>query len=206
MGQSLLLCVPDMASPWFQVTLLLFMSFRKLSCTSPIQLPEEIPEGATYCTNVCDDYDCRLECEYDELDYGGDVCDYQCFEEGGCSVTYNGPPRDGPVFGSCSPAAYRGGSCTSTPPECVECKEVKSCNIGVDPVPTTRPRVVVDPVPGDLCSYECNANGGCTVRYTGPFRNGRVAGSCFPESFGGRCSGTPPECEDCNRVKYCVEN
>ena len=31
------------------------------------------------------------------------------------------------------------------------------------------------------------------------------SGSCFPQSFGGDCSGTPPECEDCNRVVYCQE-
>ena len=35
------------------------------------------------------------------------------------------------------------------------------------------------------------------------FRSGNTQGSCFAASFGGRCSGTPPECQDCNRVKNC---
>jgi len=30
-------------------------------------------------------------------------------------------------------------------------------------------------------------------------------GSCFPDSFGGSCSGTPRECQDCNRAITCQE-
>ena len=53
------------------------------------------------------------------------------------------------------------------------------------------------------CKYECQGNRGCMVTYIGPSRPGKVSGSCFPASFGGSCSGTPPECQDCNRAVSC---
>ena len=74
----------------------------------------------------------------------------------------------------------------------------------------------------ELCAYGCKARGGCTVRYTGPPRGGPSIGdfistitkivtkitiydynqgSCFPAAFGGSCSGTPPECRDCNKAR-----
>ena len=56
---------------------------------------------------------------------------------------------------------------------------------------------------GNDCDYKCNANGGCTVKYVGPPRAGKISGSCFPQSFGGSCSGTPRECQDCNNVLTC---
>lgn len=37
------------------------------------------------------------------------------------------------------------------------------------------------------------------------FRRGKTQGSCFPDSFGGECSGTPRECQDCNRAIRCQE-
>ena len=39
----------------------------------------------------------------------------------------------------------------------------------------------------------------------GPPRGGNTVGSCFPSLFGGTCSGTPAECEDCNKVVTCEE-
>merc|ERR1711884_545121 len=53
------------------------------------------------------------------------------------------------------------------------------------------------------CDYQCEANGGCRVKYVGPSRPGQLSGSCFPQSFGGSCSGTPPECRDCIDVLNC---
>merc|ERR1719215_739569 len=53
------------------------------------------------------------------------------------------------------------------------------------------------------CRYECQSNGGCQVTYIGTFRPGQTQGSCFPASFGGSCSGTPRECQDCNRALNC---
>ena len=58
------------------------------------------------------------------------------------------------------------------------------------------------------CDYKCNPSGtkgdrGCTVRYIGPNRPGQISGSCFPNSFGGSCPGTPPECQDCNKAIFC---
>merc|ERR1712150_137736 len=53
------------------------------------------------------------------------------------------------------------------------------------------------------CRYECQSNGGCKVTYIGPSRPGKLSGSCFPASFGGSCSGTPQECQDCNKALNC---
>ena len=58
----------------------------------------------------------------------------------------------------------------------------------------------------DQCDYECQSSGGCNVRYTGPPRGGPTTGSCFPPLFGGSCSGTPPECLDCNKALDCTES
>merc|ERR1712179_107853 len=53
------------------------------------------------------------------------------------------------------------------------------------------------------CRYQCKSNGGCQVTYIGPSRPGQLSGSCFPKSFGGSCSGTPSECQDCNQALNC---
>lgn len=58
----------------------------------------------------------------------------------------------------------------------------------------------------NLCRYRCTDGGGCEVHYTGPPRRGKTKGSCFPFSFGGGCSGTPRECQDCNRAINCRES
>jgi len=75
------------------------------------------------------------------------------------------------------------------------------------------PSLMATPFPGlgpdlgssnyEVCKYSCLDSGACEVRYTGRPRSGNTKGSCFPASFGGRCSGTPSECQDCNRVKNC---
>merc|ERR1719219_1283846 len=70
------------------------------------------------------------------------------------------------------------------------------------------PPLVYDNIGGrevDNCKYFCAPRGGCSVQYVGPPRAGRSSGSCFPHSFGGSCSGTPPECRDCNQVMTCSE-
>ena len=53
----------------------------------------------------------------------------------------------------------------------------------------------------DICTYNCNKNGGCSVRIesTG-FVNGATLGSCFSERFGGTCSGIPERCDSCLAV------
>lgn len=57
----------------------------------------------------------------------------------------------------------------------------------------------------DVCDYQCQESGGCQVMYTGPPRGGNTFGSCFPSLFGGTCSGTPSECEDCNQIISCED-
>jgi len=58
----------------------------------------------------------------------------------------------------------------------------------------------------DLCQYNCLDKGVCEVLYIGPRRTGNIQGSCFPARFGGGCSGTPPECQECNRVINCEKS
>merc|ERR1719342_877876 len=53
------------------------------------------------------------------------------------------------------------------------------------------------------CDYKCTDGGACQVTYVGPPRAGRTQGSCFPRDFGGNCSGTPRECQDCNQAITC---
>ena len=46
--------------------------------------------------------------------------------------------------------------------------------------------------------YNCNNNGGCSVAIkTTKFITGNTLGSCFSQSFGGKCSGIPDACENC---------
>merc|ERR1712004_22695 len=49
------------------------------------------------------------------------------------------------------------------------------------------------------CRYTCQNNGGCQVR------DGGTLGSCFPDSFGGSCSGIPRGCRNCNQILSCPE-
>lgn len=52
----------------------------------------------------------------------------------------------------------------------------------------------------DPCSYSCESNGGCSVKYIGSLRTGLSTGVCFS----GSCSGTPPECKNCDQVLNCT--
>ena len=48
------------------------------------------------------------------------------------------------------------------------------------------------------CVYNCNDNGGYSVAIkTTKFITGNTLGSCFSQSFGGKCSGIPDACENC---------
>merc|ERR1712180_45483 len=47
------------------------------------------------------------------------------------------------------------------------------------------------------CDYRCTNGGGCEVSFGG------TLGSCFPRDFGGSCSGTPRQCQDCNQAINC---
>ena len=160
-------------------------------------------------------------------------CDYKCTKNGGCSVQYIGPARAGnsKVFfekkisatiniyiyisqGTCFPKSF-GGKCRGTPRECDECNAVLTDCEEWESQPETRHSSVkvaagqiaemVDTVGRDNCKYECQQNGSCTSSYMGPPRAGPRKGSCYPESFGGNCSGIPKECQDCNRAKNCPE-
>merc|ERR1719245_1817720 len=126
-----------------------------------------------------------------------DVCDYQCTDGHGCKVNYVGPPRGGRTSGSCFPRSF-GGKCSGTPPECLPCNQAIDCSPQQPTGPTTHR--------DKLCSYSCSNSGGCSTRYVGPARRGRVSGSCFSALFGGSCLGTPPECRHCNQVLQCPNN
>ena len=74
---------------------------------------------------------------------------------------------------------------------------------------TTRPpstrKTTTQTSSDDVCDYQCKPGGSCIVKYTGPLRSGQTSGSCFPRSFGGSCSGTPRECQECKSVLTCPE-
>ena len=51
---------------------------------------------------------------------------------------------------------------------------------------------------GGTCTYNCKSNGGCEVYFKADgLYSGASKGSCFPQSFGGDCIGTPKFCEKC---------
>ena len=123
------------------------------------------------------------------------------------------------ILGSCFPQSF-GGSCSGTPSECQDCNKRLNCQEGGGSEGGSNRRVIEispnirgsnnrfggnDKNPTD-CKYECTNNGGCKAKYIGPPRKGYTSGSCFPESFGGGCSGTPPECQDCNQKVSCSKN
>ena len=158
-------------------------------------------------------------------------CKYECQGNGGCEVTYIGPSRPGQLSGSCFPASF-GGSCSGTPRECQDCNRAVSCSSGGSSSNSRtsggsssngRPsggggsggenmdiftcllfnEIILGSKSDRNCKYECQSNRGCMVTYIGQSRPGQLSGSCFPASFGGSCSGTPPECQDCNRAVNC---
>ena len=103
--------------------------------------------------------------------------------------------------------------CANVPSGCLRCDDVCSSRDGNkdkldyfanrprnQPSP---PRTPSRPSSSQVCDYQCNKNGGCTVTYVGPSRPGKGSGSCFPDDFGGSCSGTPNECQNCNQVLSC---
>ena len=51
------------------------------------------------------------------------------------------------------------------------------------------------------CSYRCEEEGACSVKYVGPSRPGETQASCESSYTNRNCSGKIPECEDCNKVK-----
>ena len=53
----------------------------------------------------------------------------------------------------------------------------------------------------DECVYNCQQSGGCSVRIVSSgFISGPTLGSCFSESFGGKCSGIPERCDSCSKI------
>merc|ERR1739844_870098 len=57
---------------------------------------------------------------------------------------------------------------------------------------------------GQECRYTCKNDGGCRVKFESDSSfSGASGGSCFPDSFGGSCIGTPSKCSDCNRKVSC---
>merc|ERR1712150_347026 len=121
----------------------------------------------------CNDRDCREACDR-ASSFGG--CDPNGFLGFLCQhVGGNSNPQGGGAGGSGSGGWPSGGS---------------SSNSGGSKSDTN-------------CRYECQSNGGCKVTYIGPSRPGKLSGSCFPASFGGSCSGTPQECQDCNKALNC---
>jgi len=178
-----------------------------------------VPSGCQRCDDVCSSRDGKNKLDYRVNRQRGQrsppaqhrpssskVCDYQCKPNGGCTATYVGPSRPGKHSGSCFPDDF-GGSCSGTPNECQNCNQVLSCSPEEIQKSAFDTRHTGDKTTRN-CDYKCDPSGTkgdrkCTVRYIGPNRPGQTSGSCFPNSFGGGCSGTPPECQDCNKAIFC---
>jgi len=145
-------------------------------------------------------------------------CDYKCTDNGGCISKYTGPSRPGNSKGTCFPESY-GGRCIGTPRECDECNAVlRNCENRPQQTRPTNPKAdaslvretieegnVAEDLQDGNCEYECKENGACNSNYVGPPRAGPRRGTCFPASFGDKCSGIPKECKECNKVKSCPE-
>ena len=93
---------------------------------------------------------------------GSRNCDYTCERNGGCKVTYVGPPRAGRTQ--------------------VRLSWIKNFH-----PPSHKYYGFVTKLPLKLDLLFC-----CLLQ-----------GSCFPRDFGGSCSGTPRECQDCNQAINC---
>jgi len=134
-------------------------------------------------------------------------CSYGCNPDGSCNVASGGQSA------SCSsPQSQFGGACIGENVNgCRDCRE--ACGNGSNGGSSSGSSSSGSGTGGSSggsksdrnCRYECQSNGGCEVTYIGPPRNGQTSGSCFPASFGGSCSGTPRECQDCNRALSCSE-
>lgn len=107
--------------------------------------------------------------------------------------------------------------CATVPSGCQRCDDVCSTRdgkrnkldyISQSSAPRRPPPPFIDSSSSQVCDYKCTKTGGCTVTYVGPPRACPVvaschAGACFPDEYGGSCSGTPPECQDCNQAISC---
>ena len=105
--------------------------------------------------------------------------------------------------------------CHNVPSGCQRCDDVCSSRDGKDKLDyrvrqrgnqqtqQSPPRSQHRPSSSKVCDYQCKPNGSCTATYVGPPRGGRTSGSCSPDDFGGSCSGTPNECQNCNQVLSC---
>ena len=96
------------------------------------------------------------------------------------SLSVSGPPRGGNTFGSCFPSLF-GGTCSGTPAECSDCNTVVQCeeegpdyeSYGAD---YDLGPPLVPPSDSEPCTYLCNKDGSCTVRYAGPPQSGSTVG------------------------------
>ena len=107
--------------------------------------------------------------------------------EGTCPVKYrlkfvsgSGPPRGGNTFGSCFPSLF-GGTCSGTPAECEDCNTVVQCEEeGPDYESyTDSDSDLVPPSDSEPCTYLCNPDASCTVRYAGPPQSGSTVGEKY---------------------------
>ena len=71
--------------------------------------------------------------------------------------------------------------------------------VGTDALTVVDVKSTIQALQGILQSRALNISYLC-------LRRGKTKGSCFPFSFGGGCSGTPRECQDCNRAITCRES
>ena len=100
--------------------------------------------------------------------------------------------------------------CANIPSGCKRCDDVCSSRDGKNKLDyrvrqrgQRSPPAQHRPSSSKVCDYQCKPNGSCTATYVGPPRSGKTQGSCSSDEFGGDCSGTPKECQNCNQVLSC---
>merc|ERR1712154_609323 len=119
-------------------------------------------------------------------------CRYACNQDGSCSTDWNGSFKSVVEEAVEVVAVALEGLCT-----CQITSSGKQCvGIPQENVPSSSGSSGGSKSDGD-CRYQCKSNGGCQVF------SSSGSGSCFSQSFGGGCSGTPRGCQDCNRVLNC---
>ena len=69
-------------------------------------------------------------------------------------------------MGACFPPDF-GGSCTGTPPECLQCNLALDCPQGGQQEEGEEGEGEVSGGTGEVCDYKCEENGGCQVLYIG---------------------------------------
>ena len=177
----------------------------KKPCVFPFKLQAGETEDLNTCTNASDPdgkYWCSTKTDRDGVHEKGHwgYCndDLALFVrssdegEGDCPIPDKPSPKP-PIRRPTTPKPPRSRPTTPKPP--------RSRPTNPKPVGNSGSKGNGPVTKGD-CKYTCLKNKGCQSRSTSG-GDGRTQGSCFPQSFGGTCTGIPENCQNCNEVVDC---